>query len=391
MRKTILITLLIVNTALSGCVSINDQQAGSDSGLIPKWVQQIESYQQRLPSNHPHQLDTLFSLSDTMRETVQTKFGSLPRPVAVKRLARWLIDKDGHAMSYDVTADFSPIQAFEKKRGNCLSFTILLASLAAELNIEIKYNEVDLPNTWSFQKDRSFVLYRHVNGLYRNLNQDLIFDLAIENYDYNYPQRVIEKALAAAKLLSNRGVSALGRDDFAAAQHYLTLAISMAPDNSDLWVNFGVVLKRQGFKLKAEKAFLHSFALNKRNSTAASNLERLYRNAGRVSLANQYQRVSDRLRRTNPYYHFHLAQKYYDSGLLKRSRRAIKRAKKLHPTDPRFYELSSRLYQREDDLAKAFNDLRKAHELAVDIRVRGRYAMKALRLNELAMESAKSR
>jgi len=384
----IIFFILIVLT--SGCASLNLRHAESIQEL-PSWIQQVKSYQQSLAITHPHRIDSLFSLSDSMRETVRNKFGSLPRSVAVKRLANWLVDTDGHAMVYDVDANFPPIQAFQRRRGNCLSFTMLLSSLANELGIVVQYNEVDLPNTWSFEQDKSFVLYRHVNGIYKSARGETIFDLAMQDYDFSYPQRLISKELAAAKLLSNIGIAELGRDDYQSAEHYLKLAVSMGPDSSDLWVNYGVLLKRQGFLAKAEDAFIHSFRLNRTNSTAASNLERLYNAAGKTSLAARYKRVAKRLRQTNPYYHFNLAQNFYDEGLLGRARRSIQRAKKLYNVDPRFYELSSRLYQRENNFALAFDDLRKAHSLAVDARTRGLYAMKALRLNQLAAESVNRR
>lgn len=378
---------VFVMTVLCGCVSLDNHNQNVANEPLPIWMQEIASYRTTLPADHPHLVNSLFSISDEMRETVLSKFGSMPKERAAKRLANWLIDEEGHAMDYDVSADFRPIQAFEKKRGNCLSFTILLASLAAELNIEISFNEVDLPDTWSLQEERRFILYRHVNGLYKGVRGNTIFDLAMENYNFNYPQRVISKELAAAKLLSNKGIAALANKDFAVAEHYLKLAISIVPDNADLWVNYGVVLKRQGFLDKAKQSFIRSFALNPSSSTAASNLERIYRHSGALSLANRYRRLANRLRLKNPYYHFYLSKQYFDDGSLTKSRRAINRAKRLYNKDPRFYELSSRLYQREENLAKAFSELRKAHSLALDIRARGRYAMKAIRLNQLALDS----
>lgn len=377
---------------LCGCVAGGTQKAlhTDEAEPVYDWMQEIESYKHTLAADHPHHLDSLLSISNEMRELVIDKFGSLPKSQAAKQLASWMVDADGLAMEYDVEADYSPLQAFQERRGNCLSFTILLASLAAEIGVHIDFNEVDVPDTWSMQENRSFILYRHVNGVYKDFRGNTIFDLAIENYHFNYPQRIITKELAAAKLLSNRGIAALANDDFKSAEHHLKLAISMVPNNADLWVNFGVVLKRQGLLDKAEKSYIRGFELDRKHSTAASNLERIYRSLGAPGLAKQYKRLATRLRNKNPYYHYHLSQQRYDAGLLKESRRAINRAKRLYK-DPRFYELSSRLYQRDDKLAEAFNELRKAHSLAIDLRARGRYAMKAIRLNQLALDSVESR
>jgi len=383
------IASLLIAILLGGCTTSHVSPSSTETA----WMQAARNYSASLEAGHPDQPESLFKISDSMRLKVQTKFAGLSQRRAAQRLATWLISQDGLAMSYDVNANFAPIEAFEQRRGNCLSFTILLSSLAQELGIDIKFNEVDLPDVWDFNEDRNFLLYRHVNGIYHNTRQKIVFDLAIQDYDHSYPQRIITRELAAAKLLSNRGIAALSEDNLVLARHYLKLAISTVPDNSEFWVNYGVILKRGGERQKAEQAFMHGYALGGNRSIAASNLEKLYNHTSsplyNTAKAKKYARLARSARQTNPYYHFEVAKRNLHTGHLRKAHKSIKRAKRLHKTDPRFYELSSRIFQRQYRYSAAFKELRKAHALSLDRGQRGRYALKALRVNQLAVEQFK--
>ncbi len=100
-----------------------------------------------------------------MRSEVHQRFGHLSRSTAADELSKWLIDEDGHRMVYELNANFSPIEAYQEKQGNWLSFTILLISLASELGIELEYNQVDLPNVWGMENTGEVTLYQHINAL----------------------------------------------------------------------------------------------------------------------------------------------------------------------------------------------------------------------------------
>ena len=355
------------------------------------WLSEIIDYRGSLEVDHPDNINAQFEVSAPMRQLVRSKFGKYHHSVAARKLARWLIETDGHDMIYDVDANFSPREAFEYKRGNCLSFTLLLSALANELDIKIEFNEVDLPDVWEFDEENGIVLYRHVNGLYQNAQKRIVFDLAMQNYNFAYPQRIISKELALAKLHSNRAMRFMANDDIETALHYIKLAISLAPENSDLWLNLGVLFKRQDRLDRAEAAYLRGLQLDRRNALAASNLERLYRSQGRDRKANAYQKLALRARRHNPYYHFNLAKNHFQDGAFRKAKSAVRKAIKLHGNDARFYELSSRIEQRQNRYSSALRDLVKAYSITQDAGERDRYAAKAKLVNKRAKSAEQER
>ncbi len=379
------LSLLII----SGCTTTQPASSKSDEN---SWATRILNYESSLPANHPHRPEHLLQVDDEILALVRSKFSnkvlSGGKHRRAKALTKWLLDENGRNMVYDLDANFSPNRAFSERRGNCLSFTILLVTLANEIDIKLKYNDVDLPGTWDLDERAGLVFYRHINAIFKSNSKKQIFDLAIEDYDAGYPQRIISARSAAALLHSNLGVDALKEKDMDTAFHHFKLAVSINPDNADLWVNLGATYKRNQQLVLAEKAFKYALAQNDDNNLAASNLERLYRDQGRHTLADRFKRLAARARLNNPYVQFRNAQRHYKEKEFKLALRSVKRAIKLHDQDPQFFELSSRVNQHFKRYKRALLDLEKAFNLAKNADERGRYFNKVKMVVQRAEQEA---
>ena len=326
-----------------------------------------------------------------MRSQVVSRFAKQPRHRAARNLARWLIDEDGHDMQYDVLANYTPLQAFENRRGNCLSFTILLRVLAKELDINIEINEVDIPNTWSMDEQLGMVYYRHINATLDTIGTRQIFDLAMERYYAGYPQKFISEEHALALLHNNRAMDLLGLNDPQRAMHNIKLAISLNRNNADIWTNFGVLMKRDGQLDRAKFGFLRALELDKYNIPGASNLERLYREQGEFAKANRLKKQAERARLTNPYHHYQLALQEYKKQRYTKAKRAANRAITIHNMDPRFYELKSLIAQKQLRYNVALKSLKKAVTLASTDEQRGKYLSKARLVSQRAIAEFEKR
>ena len=102
----------------------------------PVWVQKVVSYQSSLPLDHPDRNELVLAITPEMKEQVTNRFSLMPKHQAAKEMALWLLDENGHDMVYDVEASLTPVQSFAQRKGNCLSFTLLLAALTRELGID---------------------------------------------------------------------------------------------------------------------------------------------------------------------------------------------------------------------------------------------------------------
>ena len=283
---------------------------------------------------------------------------------------------DGHHLVYDLGANLTPSQAFAQRRGNCLSFTLLMVELGAQLGLNLQVNQVDLPDMWGQDSQNDLIFYRHVNALFKTTYSTQIFDLAMQEYKPGFPQRLISKHQATALLFSNIGIEKLKLGDIDSAIHYLSLSASTFPSNPDMWINLGAAYKHIGQLDLAEKIFLQAVAIGDKNSLAASNLERLYRTQGQTKLADRYQKLAARVRARNPYLHYQNAETAYEKKEYSQAAKSIKRAIKLHKEDPEFYELSSRIKQVKKNYMSALEDLARAHQLSSTIEERGRFANK---------------
>ena len=360
--------MLLITAA--GCASTPTIE--SDDSLIAS----ILNYEALLPDNHPDSSNQVFKLSDEIREKISNNFKARDRHRNISDLAHWLMAPDGHNLVYDLNANLTPAQAFEQRRGNCLSFTLLMVELASELNVDLRVNQVDLPDMWGQDSKKDLIFYRHVNAIFKTVRSTQIFDLAMEEYKPGFPQRLISKREATALLFSNIGIEQLKNDDTKSAIHYLRLSASIFPSNPDMWINLGAAYKHIGKLDIAEKVYLQAFAISDKNNLAASNLERLYRQQGRNTVADRFRKLAARTRARNPYLHYQKAEAAYKEKDYRGASKFIKRAIQLHKLDPDFYELSSRIKQVRNKHVSALKDLEKAHNLSKTIEERRRYANK---------------
>lgn len=361
--------------ATVGEVNLNGKSQQSSSQV---WIDSVLNYQaqdsEQFPNFDPEQL---FAVTDEMRDLVTDQFAGMTSHGKARSIGYWLLDEEGHNMVYDVNANLSPIEAFENRRANCLSFTLLLHSLAREMDVHIKFNQVDIPDSWSQQDDLGMIYYRHVNGILRGQGKKQIFDLAMEMYDPGYPQKYVSKDEIIAMFLNNEAMSYLHEQRYELSAHMVKQAISYAPKSSDLWVNLGVIKKRQGDLAKAEAAFLKGHALDRLSVVAASNLERLYLQQDKTNKAKKYAYQARRARLSNPYVHYGLALELYKEENYKKAARANNKAIRLHGGDPKFYELKSLIAQQQGDYRLAIKSLAKALEATNNPDQQSKYLGKA--------------
>jgi len=333
-----------------------------------------------LGEDHPDSFENIFFLPDSLREEIRRDFTDRNKHDNASDLAYWLMSPDGRNLDYQLEANLKPADAYYQRRGNCLTFTLLVLELAEELGIEMQVNQVDLPDIWGQDDENDLILYRHVNAIFKSPRNTQIFDLALEDYKAGYPQRLITKRQATALLFSNIGIEHLKTGDIESALHYLRLSASVFPKNSDMWVNLGAAYKHIGSFDQAEKVYLQALIGRDENGLAASNLERLYRHQGRATLAKRFEKKAASSRNRNPYIHYIKAQTLFGEKKYSLAARSVKRAIRLHDQDPEFFELSGRIKLAREKYIAALKDLEAAHNLSQTSEQRSRYAGKVKRV-----------
>lgn len=116
------------------------------------------------PPSQPVSTDQLFALTPAMRSYLHSaRFRKrLEDKGKIRGLLEALYEKGELKLEYDSTVTRTAAQTFDARAGNCLSLVIMTAAFAKELGMVVRFQSVDVDDTWS----RSASLYlvsSHVN------------------------------------------------------------------------------------------------------------------------------------------------------------------------------------------------------------------------------------
>jgi Flp pilus assembly protein TadD len=329
--------------------------------------------------------DHIFEITPDMCAFLNTHVPSTgSKHFRLKRLIEAVMDKSLLGWEFDVLKTYSAANTFYHKKGNCLSYAIMMIVLGRELGLKLYFNEVDIPPTWDMLTEHTLLHLRHVNILAKVGPERMILNLELEEYDSSYPQHIISDIVAKAHYYNNRGTDYLNANDVENAFLYFRKALTLQPKLAFLWVNLGVLYSRYDHYQEAEAAFLHALELDSSDITAISNLEYLYMKQGNIELANDYRQEAERSRMKNPYYRYFLANQLLDNNqpdlALKHIRWSVRKYSKEH----RFHFLAAKVYARLGKHDDAEKSLERAAKLTDDKENRLLYQSKIARLREIS-------
>ncbi len=261
---------------------------------------------------------------------------------------------------------------FEARRGNCMSFTNLFVAMARYLDLDAYYQEVDIPPDWSVSGS-SFLLSQHINVFVefkQYLPRVVDFNISYEpgvNYDFKiaYERRVISDERARAHYFNNLGVEYMlfGGDTLLALSNFRE-SLTADPTFSPVWVNLGILHRRDGYPEFAEAAYLRALETESSSLVAMSNLANLYDAQGRSQQAEYYRRQVRVHRMRNPYYRFQVAQEEVIAGDYDSARSHLRYAIRNRKDEDRFYFLMGLSYALSGDQDSAKKWMDKAAQLA---------------------------
>jgi Flp pilus assembly protein TadD len=330
----------------------------SDADLLSGNVLNWNSSSAPLPSR-----DDAFGLDEDMRAFV----ASVSTGDASTRL-NGLLDgmRDGGLLSLHYTDDFTRTASgtFHDRVGNCLSFTMLFVGLARAAGLDVRYQVVDVPPTWT--DDLGLIAVgNHVNALVlAPPDHGFIVDFNDAFFREKYPTRIVSDDYAAALYYNNLGAEALGRRDNESSFALLREAARIDRDMAATWVNLGVLYLRLRHLDYAEAALLRALETDPREQSAFTNLESVYTALGHSELAARYGAQIRRYRDSNPYYHYAVAraafnEKRYDDALP-----SLRTAIRLKGDDEEFYSLQGQVLVALGHEDRAVESFARAKELA---------------------------
>src|SRR5882757_4482136 len=254
----------------------------------------------------------VFALSDAMKHYVHV---DIAHELHSAGLARGLIEElyrpDRLKLDYDSAATRNAAQAFDARKGNCLSLVIMTAAFARELGLQVTYQSVVIEETWSRSDDLLF-LNTHVNLTLggrridsgRSYDADsLTIDFLPAQSKFGQHTRQISEDTIVAMYMNNRSAEALARQQIDEAYWWARGAIAQAPEFQSAYNTLGVVYLRHGDLQAAEQVLSALLERDPQDKKAMSNLVIALGKLGRTEESSA---LSERLAQMEPYppYHF---------------------------------------------------------------------------------------
>ncbi len=227
-------------------------------------------------------------------------------------------------LEYEASKTRDAAEAFEARRGNCLSLVIMTAAFAHELGLPVRFQSVQIDDAWSRSGDLSFGA-GHINlslGYAGRTSATRGFSVEADTMIVDFVpaamligQRsiVVDETTVAAMYMNNRAAELLGDGHLQDAYWWARQAMLTQPRYFAAYNTLAVIYRRHGDTLAAEAALSRVLAHEPGNLSAQSNRVLVLRDLGRNSEAD---RLQAQLRETQPHPPFY----FFDNGVLAMAR-----------------------------------------------------------------------
>jgi Flp pilus assembly protein TadD len=289
-----LIILLLVS-CLAGCAAV-----------VPPPGEKFLRDAAFAPPSAPIRTD-IFALNPAMRAYLANDMaGPVYRKGAAQGLYDALYSKRQLQLDYDAAITRTAAEAFDARRGNCLSLVIMTAAFAKELGLDVRFTSVMVDELWSRSGDL-FLTTGHVNITLARPHQNPMVrfadnvSLTIDFFPLSSDLTrgySINEATIAAMYFNNRAAETLAAGRVSDAYWWAREAVLRDREFMPALNTLGVVYRRHGDSLSAEAAFRQVLARESWNVQAMSNLRLVLQDQGRTAEAEQ---IALKLAKVQPY------------------------------------------------------------------------------------------
>ena len=266
------------------------------------------------------------------------------------------------SFTYDADLTLTAAEAFELRRGNCMSFTVLFVTMARNLGIETFLVAVE--RSPEVARDEGLVIInRHVVAGYRGGASDLtLFDFYVTTSGPYIQRRVIDDVTATAMYHTNLGGAAIRDGALDEAIRHLGIATALLPDWAPGWINLGVARSRAGDVGGAFEAYSRALEAEPQNSSALTNIAFIYRQQGRNEEAETALRAAAH-QTTNPFTLIAMADVEMLRGRPSAAAKFLRKARWWYGDEPEVHDALARLAELRGNADSAARHRRQAEAL----------------------------
>jgi Flp pilus assembly protein TadD len=307
--KTLAILLF---SLLAGCASAPREDARALAGLFNDAAFNAPS--------EPVDASALFTLSPDMRAYLRSPaFAAHLREKGPEQgLVNALYSKSDLKLEYDSRMTRTAAQTYAARSGNCLSLVIMTAAFARELGMKVRYQSVDVDESWS-RNAGLYLVSAHVNLSLGHRPADplhvssatdrmLTIDFLPPEDASRYRTTELEEEDIVAMYMNNRAAEALVQDRVDDAYWWARAAVRQMPSWPQGLNTLGVVYQRRGDLAQAERVYRTALERAPDSLVVMQNLAPVLAKAGKEEEAR---RLTARIASLEPDPPFH----YFDQGM----------------------------------------------------------------------------
>jgi Flp pilus assembly protein TadD len=268
---------------------------------------------------------------------------------------------DDFDFTYEDGTTLPAAEAFELRRGNCMSFTVLFVTMARAAGIEAFLLAVRR-NPGIDKEGDLVVLNHHVVAGYRGPRKVTIYDFNVTSSETFNQRFVVDDVMATAMYHNNLAGEAIRTDDFESAVWHLDITTRLVPDWTHGWVNYGVARFRNGDIDGALACYEKALKVKPNNPSALTNMAFVYRELGRHQESEMALRAAAH-KSVNPYTLIAIADSEMIRGNYEEAASYLRRARWSYRSEPEVWDAMSRLARLRGDTRKAERHATRADKL----------------------------
>ncbi len=260
----------------------------------------------------------VFAMSLPMQDYLRQEIAPQVRRVGWRQaMLDALYSRSALQLEYDAEHTRTAAEAFDARRGNCLSLVLMTASFAREMGLPVRFNAVHVDEQWR-RSGRFDVLSGHVNLSLGRAPADRnsvsatsdtwTIDFLPADELVGQRSREISERTVLAMFFNNRAAEQMMLGQLDAAYWSVRAALDHDPHFVGAYNTLGVIYRRHAQPLLAEAVFRQVVRLEPNSPVGLLNLQLVLRDQGREAEAGAIAERLAKLDSAPPY-------KFYDLGL----------------------------------------------------------------------------
>jgi len=341
------------------------------------------------PPTEPVDTANLFALSPEMRAHLRSPAftAKLHWKGPDQGLVDALYEKGDLKIEYS-TITRTAAQTYAARSGNCLSLVIMTAAFAKALGMPVRYQSVEVDDSWSRNGDL-YLLSSHVNlslgtrlsdKLRGKAESELTIDFLPPKDMGGYRTRPLEEDDIVAMYMNNRAAEALVDNRLDDAYWWARAAVQRQPRSSMPFNTLGVIYQRHGEMELAERALRAALEREPADIAAMQNLAPLLTAQGKAGEAQALAQRIARLAPDLPIDSFERGMRAFEAGDYRQARTLFARAVRRAPEYDEFHFWLALAYLRLGEDVQAREQLALARDTSTRPDTRERYSAKLAHL-----------